>query len=178
MMTSKMSLENRVKLILIQPRLLLNAVLLLIFSAIWLREGIYWFPKDAFGTSLNYWAYTDWLFDYSQGFIRRGLSGEIWRLVPDTVPPLNFVAAISWILILAAVFGYGRLLVRSWKIFHTARSECTPLSEGIDSHCHTPTPDNHPDSRGKFPYVRPIARADHTDCPKNEGTARPQTGLF
>jgi len=114
-----MTFRARVKSFFSQPRLMLNSVLLLIFYAAWVRDFFYWFPKDAFGTSLNYWAYTDWLIDYSQGFIRRGLSGEImWRLVPEGAPPLPTVAAFSWILILLAVFGYARLLARSLKYFH------------------------------------------------------------
>ncbi len=108
----------RLKSFLTQPRLILNSLLLFGFSAAWIREVLYWLPKDAFGTSLNYWAYTDWLIDYSQGFIRRGLSGEIWRLVPAAIPPLEFVAVFSWILILAIAFGYVRLLSRSWKTHH------------------------------------------------------------
>jgi hypothetical protein len=115
---SGMTLGTRVKSFLPQPRLILNSLWLFIFSAAWIRELLYWLPKDAFGTGLNYWAYTDWLIDYSQGFIRRGLSGEIWRLVPAAVPPIEFVAVFSWILILAAAFGYVRLLGRSWKNFH------------------------------------------------------------
>jgi hypothetical protein len=91
---------------------------LFVFAAIWVRDFLYWFPKDAFGASLNYWAYTDWLIDYSQGFIRRGLSGEIWRLVPPIVPPIEFILAFSWILILDNVFGYLRLLARCWKSFY------------------------------------------------------------
>lgn len=115
---SEMTLGTRIKSFLTQPRLILNSLLLFVFSAVWIREFLYWHPKDAFGTSLNYWAYTDWLIDYSQGFIRRGLSGEIWRLVPDAVSPIEFVAVFSWILILAVAFGYVRLLARSWKIYH------------------------------------------------------------
>jgi hypothetical protein len=115
---SKMTSDTRVKSLLTQPRLMLNALLLSVFSAAWIRDVLYWLPKDAFGTSLNYWAYTDWLIDYSQGFIRRGLAGEIWRLVPAAVPPLEFVAVFSWVLILAIAFGYVRLLARSWKIYH------------------------------------------------------------
>jgi hypothetical protein len=117
-MTPETTLGARVKFFLNQPRLILNSLLLFAFSAAWIRDVLYWFPKDAFGTSLNYWAYTDWLIDYSQGFIRRGLSGEIWRLVPDTVSPLEFVAVFSWILILAVAFGYVRMLARSRKIYH------------------------------------------------------------
>jgi hypothetical protein len=115
---SEMTLGTRVKSFLTQPRLILNSLLLFVFSAAWIREFLYWFPTDAFGTSLNYWAYTDWLIDYSQGFIRRGLSGEIWRLVPASVPPLELVAVFSWILILSIAFGYVRLLARSWKTWH------------------------------------------------------------
>jgi len=116
---SEMAFGTRVKsFFLTQPYLLLNSLLLFVFSAAWVRDCLYWLPKDAFGTSLNYWAYTDWLIDYSQGFIRRGLSGEIWRLVPAAVPPVEFVAVFSWILILAIAFGYVRLLARSWKTYH------------------------------------------------------------
>ena len=100
------------------PRLIFNAVFLFVFSAAWVREFLYWLPQDAFGSSLNYWAYTDWLIDYSQGFIRRGLSGEIWRLVPSVVSRLEFVAVFSWIMILVVAFGYVRLLARSWKTYH------------------------------------------------------------
>jgi hypothetical protein len=114
-----MTVEARVKSFFAQPRLILNSLLLFVFSALWIRDVLYWFPKDAFRTSLNYWAYTDWLIDYSQGFIRRGLSGEIWRLIPPTVSPLEFVAVFSWILILAVAFGYVRMLARSWKIYHS-----------------------------------------------------------
>ncbi len=113
-----MPFTARIKSFLSQPRLLLNSLLLFLFSAAWIGELLYWLPKDAYGTSLNYWAYTDWLIDYSQGFIRRGLSGEMWLLIPDSIPPLAFVAVFSWILILAVVFGYLRLLARSRKIFY------------------------------------------------------------
>jgi hypothetical protein len=115
---SEIALGTHIRSFFTQPRLILNSLLLFAFSAIWVRDFLYWLPKDAFGTSLNYWAYTDWLIDYSQGFIRRGLSGEIWRLVPATVPPLEFIAVFSWVLILAAVLGYIRMLARSWKTYH------------------------------------------------------------
>lgn len=113
-----MTLVSQVKPLLKQPRLILNSLLLLLFSVVWIRDFLFWLPGDAFGTSLNYWAYTDWLVDYSQGFIRRGLSGEIWRLIPASVPPLEFIAVFSWVLILASAFGYVRLLARSWKVYH------------------------------------------------------------
>jgi hypothetical protein len=114
-----MTFKSRVKSWFAQPRLVINSSLLLVFCAAWVRDFFYWFPRDAFGSSLNYWAYTDWLIDYSQGFIRRGLSGEImWRLVPAGTPPLPTVAVFSWILILLAAFGYARLLARTLKDLH------------------------------------------------------------
>jgi hypothetical protein len=112
------ALAWRIRSFLAQPLLIFNSLFLFIFSLAWIRELLYWFPTDAFGTSLNYWAYTDWLIDYSQGFIRRGLSGEIWRLVPAALQRLEFVALLSWFLILVAAFGYLRLLARSWKTLH------------------------------------------------------------
>ena len=115
---SEVSLRARARFFLTRPRLILNPLLLLVFSAACIRELLYWLPTDAFGTSLNDWAYTDWLIDYSQGFIRRGLSGELWRLVPASVAPIEFVALFSWVLILAMAFGYVRLLARSWKTYH------------------------------------------------------------
>jgi hypothetical protein len=115
---STMKIGTRLKSILARPRLILNLVLLSAFAVLWIRDVLYWFRTDAFKKSLNYWAYTDWLIDYSQGFIRRGLSGEIWRLVPASVKPLEFVAVLSWVLILIAAFGYLRLLARSWKSYH------------------------------------------------------------
>ncbi|MGC1375281.1 MAG: hypothetical protein WA821_03605 [Anaerolineales bacterium] len=115
---SAMPLARRIKCLLTQPRLIINALLLIAFSAAWIRELLFWFHTDAFGASLNYWAYTDWLIDYSQGFIRRGLSGEIWRLVPAALSRLEIVTLLSWFLILAAAFGTLRLLARSWKTIH------------------------------------------------------------
>jgi hypothetical protein len=113
-----MTLGSRIKSLLSHPRRIINSILLAVFSAALIRAFLYWLPKDVLEDDLNYWAYTDWLIDYSQGFIRRGLSGEIWRLVPAAVPPLEFVAVFSWILVLAAAFGFIRLLTRSWKSLH------------------------------------------------------------
>ncbi len=113
-----MSATARIKSLFSRPRTIVNSVLLAGFAAMLLREVLFWLPQDVSGTSLNYWAYTDWLIDYSQGFIRRGLSGEIWHLVPDSIPPLAFVGVFSWILILAVALGYLRLLLRCRKALH------------------------------------------------------------
>ncbi len=113
-----MTIKTRIESLLSRPRFTINTILLAVFSANLLREVLYWLPKDISETSLNYWAFTDWLIDYSQGFIRRGLSGEIWRLVPGAIPPLSFVAVFSWILILAVAVGYIRMLARARKTLH------------------------------------------------------------
>ena len=113
-----MTFGTRIKSLFSHPRSAINTALLALFSAVLIRNFLYWLPRDALEDGLNYWAYTDWLIDYSQGFIRRGLSGEIWRLVPASVPPLEFVAVCSWILILAVALGYLRLLARSRKDLH------------------------------------------------------------
>lgn len=113
-----MTFGSRIKSLLSHPGWIINSILLAVFSAALVRAFLYWLPKDVLEDGFNYWAYTDWLIDYSQGFIRRGLSGEIWRLVPAAVPPLEFVAVFSWILVLAVAFGFIRLLTRSWKSLH------------------------------------------------------------
>jgi len=63
---SETAIGRRIKSFFAQPRLVFNSLFLFVFSAAWIRELFYWFHTDAFGTSLNYWAYTDWLIDYSQ----------------------------------------------------------------------------------------------------------------
>ncbi|MBN1440391.1 MAG: hypothetical protein JW929_13365 [Anaerolineales bacterium] len=113
-----MTASARIKSFFPQPRLLINSILLAAFCGALIRAFLYWLPRDAFERSLNYWAYTDWLIDYSQGFIRRGLSGEIWRLLPSDVPHEEFIAVFSWILFLAVACGYVRLLARSLKALH------------------------------------------------------------
>jgi len=57
-MASETVLGTRVKSFLTRPRLILNSLLLFVFYAAWIRDLLYWLPKDTFGTSLNYWAYT------------------------------------------------------------------------------------------------------------------------
>ncbi len=113
-----MSATARIKALLSRPRLIINSVLLAVFIADLLREFLNYLPKDISTLTLNNWAYTDWLIDYSQGFVRRGLSGEIWRLVPASIPPAAFVAVFSWILILVVAFGFLCMLARSLKTIH------------------------------------------------------------
>lgn len=113
-----MSRNARMKSLFSYPRLVTNSVLLAVFIADLVREVQRWLPRDVTTRTLNNWAYTDWLIDYSQGFIRRGLSGEIWHLVPASIPPAAFLAVSSWILILVVAFGFVSLLVRSLKNIH------------------------------------------------------------
>lgn len=65
-----------------------------------------WLPKDIYSDGLNYWAYTDWLIDYSAGFIRRGLSGEIVAYVASCCDSYTFVAWLSWGIFLVFASAY------------------------------------------------------------------------
>ena len=53
-----------------------KAFLLGAFVLFTLVKLVYWLPRDLHGRGINEWIYTDWLIDYSAGFVRRGLSGE------------------------------------------------------------------------------------------------------
>ncbi len=72
-------------------------------------------PKDIIN-GINDWAYTDWLIDYSMGFTRRGLSGELIGITSTLVHPRVFIGILTWVIFCAVVFGYVRLLKRSLEI--------------------------------------------------------------
>lgn len=71
------------------------------------------FPEDLFQGGFHYWVYTDWLIDYSAGFTRRGLSGELLRLASGMVRPYTFAVVLSWLLFALLTVGYVRLCHRS-----------------------------------------------------------------
>lgn len=81
---------------------------------------LHWLPRDAFGEGLSIWAYSDWLIDYSAGFVRRGLSGEALNLVTGLAAPRTIIGIFSWLLFAAVVAGYLRLCLR-------ARHRLSPL---------------------------------------------------
>jgi len=49
-----MTIKTRIESLLSRSRLIINSILLVVFSANLLREVLYWLPKDISETSLNY----------------------------------------------------------------------------------------------------------------------------
>lgn len=88
-------------------KLILGAFLFYFFGRL-----LYMLPKDIIN-GINDWAYTDWLIDYSMGFTRRGLSGELIGLTSTFVHPKVFIGILTWVIFGAVVFGYVRLIKRS-----------------------------------------------------------------
>lgn len=91
-----------------------NLMVLAVFAFFLLTKFIRVFPLDV-SQGLAYWTYTDWLVDYSAGFVRRGLSGELIDFLSTYVHPQTVVAILAWIIFVGVVLGYVRLLSRSIK---------------------------------------------------------------
>jgi hypothetical protein len=88
-------------------RLILGAFLLYFFGRL-----LYSLPRDIIN-GIDDWAYTDWLIDYSAGFTRRGLSGELIGITSTFVHPKAVIGILTWVIFCAVVFGYVRLIKRS-----------------------------------------------------------------
>ena len=50
-----------------------NSLIVLSFILFLSTKILTYFPKDWLAGNLYSWVYTDWLIDYSAGFVRRGL---------------------------------------------------------------------------------------------------------
>jgi len=72
-----------------------------------------WLPKDILSDGFNYWSYTDWLIDYSTGFTRRGLGGELVGLIANYYDPHVFVVGLVWGIFIVFAFGFFILCFRS-----------------------------------------------------------------
>lgn len=92
-----------------------NTLILGVFLFFFFTKLLYWLPRDLFGNGINLWVYTDWLIDYSSGFTRRGLSGEIIELTSALAHPRVIIGILVWSIFGTIVFGYIRLLARSLK---------------------------------------------------------------
>ncbi len=94
----------------------IKALILGIFVFFVLAQLGYWLRIDFFGNETGAWSYvyTDWLIDYSAGFVRRGLSGELIGLLSPLVPPRIVIASLTWsifgILTVAYIRSVGRSL--------------------------------------------------------------------
>ena len=89
-----------------------NILILAVFLFSYIRIFVKYFPEDIFRGLFN-WVYTDWLIDYSSGFVRRGLSGTVVDLFTRFAHPRIIIGLIVWIIFSIFVFGYIRLLYRS-----------------------------------------------------------------
>lgn len=73
---------------------------------------LYWLPKDIFGDGINFWIYTDWLIDYSGGFVRRGLSGVLIGVLSMGDSPKMAIGILTWLVFIIVVIAYLRLIFR------------------------------------------------------------------
>ena len=70
-------------------------------------------PNDINSNGFNYWNYIDWLVDYSAGFVRRGLSGELIALLASYYDPRAIVLTLSWGIFLIFAIGYFWMCFRA-----------------------------------------------------------------
>lgn len=94
---------------------LVKSLLFGVFFCIFIWKLFHWLPRDMFGDGLSIWVYTDWLIDYSAGFIRRGLSGELFDLLRTLAEPRVVIALLAWSIFCAVFLGYVRLIARSFR---------------------------------------------------------------
>lgn len=88
------------------------------FSFLFLSKLIYWLPKDILENGLSEWVYSDWLIDYSAGFVRRGLSGELIKLLSLFVSPRIVVGVLSWSIFVVFAIAYTRYIIHSLDLLN------------------------------------------------------------
>lgn len=94
----------------------INTFIIGVFIFFFLIKFLYWLPLDIKGKGFDKWVYTDWLIDYSSGFIRRGFSGEFLNLLSAVTNPKVIIGMLSWTIFIFVTAGYIRLLVKSLKV--------------------------------------------------------------
>ena len=99
-------MKNEIKL---EKTIKFNILILVSFVSLICIKFINWFQSP----SMDFWVYTDWLIDYSHGFVRRGLSGELIDFLSKLIQPTAFVALIIWLIFIFFSFEYIRLLIKS-----------------------------------------------------------------
>ncbi len=96
----------------IDSRVKSNLLIIGGFLFYYLDQVLFWAPGDIVH-GINKWAYTDWLIDYSSGFVRRGLSGEIIDSLSIFLQPRVSISITAWGIFTLVVLGYLRLIMRS-----------------------------------------------------------------
>lgn len=92
-----------------------NLLILLSFILFLSTKILTYFPKDWLAGGLYSWVYTDWLIDYSAGFVRRGLAGELLSAASNSIHPYHFAVILSWGVFLILVIGYLYLVLQNIK---------------------------------------------------------------
>ena len=103
-----------------RARRLLNLALIGGFLLLLLRHALVKGVPDFTDAELT-WKLSDWLIDYSAGFVRRGLGGTVLELLAPVLNPYVGGALLAWGLMLAVLAGWLRLLLR-------ARDQLSPLT--------------------------------------------------
>jgi len=93
----------------------IKVLILGVFVFFILTKLVSWLGTDFFGDRAGIWTYpyTDWLIDYSAGFVRRGLAGELISLLSPLVPPRIAIAFLTWSIFALLTVAYIRLIGRS-----------------------------------------------------------------
>jgi len=76
----------------------INLVILTAFVCFVANQAMIAIYRDLNANGLGIWVYTDWLINYSTGFIRRGLAGEFILSMSEVVAPYKMAIILSWAL--------------------------------------------------------------------------------
>ncbi len=87
----------------------------IIIISFWIFQIIHFLIKVNRGylSSINTWVYTDWLIDYSAGFVRRGLSGELIKFFELFSESQIIISTLISTIFLFVVLGFVRLVLKS-----------------------------------------------------------------
>lgn len=98
----------------------LSSSSLMLFSVVLLIAPLILHISWAYG-NINSWQITEWLISYDGGFVRRGIGGEIVKILSSTFelsPPLIIIilSVISWLALVFFIFQLSRDLIPSYLI--------------------------------------------------------------
>ena len=98
----------------------LSSSTLMLFSVVLLIAPLILHISWAYG-NINSWQITEWLISYDGGFVRRGIGGEIVKILSSTFelsPPLIIIilSVISWLALVFFIFQLSRDLIPSYLI--------------------------------------------------------------
>jgi len=93
----------------------INLVILTAFVFFVANQAMVAIYKDLHANGLGIWIYTDWLINYSTGFIRRGLAGEFILSMSDVVAPYKMAIILSWSLYFSLCISLFYLISKNIK---------------------------------------------------------------